>query len=62
MSLYRKLEQRAADEKPIRIGLVGAGKFGSMYLAQVPRTPGVHLAGIADISPAAGSPSVINPR
>jgi predicted homoserine dehydrogenase-like protein len=35
------------------VGLIGAGKFGSMYLAQVPRTPGVHLAGIADLSPGA---------
>ena len=24
-----------------------------MYLAQIPRTPGVHLLGIADLSPAA---------
>jgi predicted homoserine dehydrogenase-like protein len=52
MSLHAKLQQRAAQNKPIRIGLVGAGKFGSMYLAQVPGTPGVHLAGIADLSPA----------
>ena len=37
----------------IRIGLIGAGKFGSMYLAQVPRTPGVHLVAIADLAPAA---------
>ncbi len=51
MNLYTKLQQRAADNKPIRIGLIGAGKFGSMYLAQVPRTPGVHLVGIADLSP-----------
>ena len=51
MSLYAKLQQRAADGKPVRIGLIGAGKFGSMYLAQVPRTPGVHLVGIADLSP-----------
>jgi predicted homoserine dehydrogenase-like protein len=51
MSLYAKLQQRAADNKPIRIGLIGAGKFGSMYVAQIPRTPGVHLAGIADLSP-----------
>ena len=51
MSLYSKLQQRAADHKPIRIGLIGAGKFGSMYLAQVPRTPGVPLVGIADLSP-----------
>lgn len=51
MSLYSKLQQRQAEGKPIRVGLIGAGKFGSMYLAQVPRTPGVHLAAIADLSP-----------
>ena len=51
MSLYNQLRQRAAENRPIRIGLIGAGKFGSMYLAQIPRTPGVHLVGIADLSP-----------
>ena len=51
MSLHRQLQQRAAKGRPIRVGLIGAGKFGSMYLAQVPRTPGVHLAAIADLSP-----------
>ena len=50
MSLYQQLQQRAADNKPIRVALIGAGKFGAMYLAQVPRTPGVHLLGIADLS------------
>jgi predicted homoserine dehydrogenase-like protein len=53
MNLHHKLQARAAEGRPIRIGLIGAGKFGSMYLAQIPRTPGVHLAGIADLSPAA---------
>ncbi len=51
MSLHRKLRQRDAEGRPVRVGLIGAGKFGSMYLAQIPRTPGVHLAGIADLSP-----------
>ena len=51
MSLYSKLQQRQADGRPVRIGLIGAGKFGSMYLAQIPRTPGVHLVGVADLSP-----------
>jgi predicted homoserine dehydrogenase-like protein len=51
MSLYSQLQQRAAENKPIRVGLIGAGKFGSMYLAQIPNTPGVHLAGIADLWP-----------
>jgi predicted homoserine dehydrogenase-like protein len=52
MNLYAKLMKRQADGKPVRIGLIGAGKFGSMYLAQVPKTPGVHLVGIADLNPA----------
>ncbi|MGI4777372.1 MAG: NAD(P)H-dependent oxidoreductase [Janthinobacterium lividum] len=51
MSLHSKLQQREAEGRPVRIGLIGAGKFGSMYLAQVPRTPGVHLVAIADLSP-----------
>ena len=51
MNLYTKLQQRAADQKPIRIGLIGAGKFGSMYLAQIPKTPGVQLVASADLSP-----------
>lgn len=49
MSLFAKLEKR--KENPLRIGVIGAGKFGAMYIAQVPRTPGVHLVGIADLSP-----------
>jgi predicted homoserine dehydrogenase-like protein len=50
VNLYAKLKQR--EQNPLRIGVIGAGKFGAMYIAQVPRTPGVHLVGIADLSPA----------
>lgn len=53
MNLHAKLLQRQAEGRPVRVGLIGAGKFGSMYLAQIPRTPGVQLVGIADLSPAA---------
>ena len=52
MNLYARLCERAAQGRPLRIGLIGAGKFGSMYLAQVPKTPGIHLVGIADLAPA----------
>jgi predicted homoserine dehydrogenase-like protein len=52
MSLFRQLQHRADTRNPIRVGLIGAGKFGSMYLAQVVRTPGVHLVAIADLNPA----------
>ena len=59
MNLYAKLQKRAAAGKPVRIGLIGAGKFGSMYLAQVPRTPGVHLAAIADLNPAGARANLV---
>src|SRR6266850_991734 len=49
MNLYSKLQQRKDD--PLRIGLIGAGKFAAMYLAQVPKTPGIRLVGIADLGP-----------
>ena len=52
MNLHAKLLQREAQGKPLRLGVIGAGKFAAMYLAQVPRTPGVHLVGIADLNPA----------
>src|SRR5689334_2384797 len=49
MNLYAKL--RARKDNPLRIGLIGAGKFAAMYLAQVPKTPGIRLVGIADLAP-----------
>ncbi|BAQ47482.1 MULTISPECIES: NAD(P)H-dependent oxidoreductase [Methylobacterium] len=51
MSLYHKLAARAAAGNPVRIGVIGAGKFGSMFLSQAPRTPGLHVVGIADLDP-----------
>lgn len=52
MSLIQQLRARAAQGKPVRVGVIGAGKFGSMYLSQAPRTPGIHLVAVADLSPA----------
>ncbi len=50
MNLHRMLEEREAAGNPLRVGLIGAGKFGAMYLAQALRTPGMHLLGVADLS------------
>src|SRR3954451_18174074 len=41
--------QREAPRQPIRVGLIGAGKFGAMFLAQARLTPGLHIAGLADL-------------
>jgi predicted homoserine dehydrogenase-like protein len=51
MNLHRLLQQRLAAGRPVRVGLIGAGKFGSMFLAQVPTTPGIEVAAIADLAP-----------
>lgn len=51
MSLHQQLINRQSAGKPIRVGLIGAGKFGSMFLAQAQRTPGMHVLGIADLAP-----------
>ncbi len=49
MNLSTKLAARAAEGKPVRVGLIGAGKFGSMILAQAKHIPGYHIVGIADL-------------
>src|SRR4051812_19594851 len=51
MSLHHLLAARVAAERPVRAALIGAGKFGSMFLSQVPTTPGLEVAAIADLSP-----------
>jgi predicted homoserine dehydrogenase-like protein len=51
MNLHRLLQQRGAAGRPIRVGLIGAGKFGSMFLNQVPTMPGLEIAVIADLDP-----------
>lgn len=51
MFVYQELRARQADSRPVRVGLIGAGKFGSMFLSQVPTTPGLQVAVIADLNP-----------
>ena len=49
MHLSSQLKQRERSNTPIRVALVGAGKFGCMFLAQAGQTPGVHVAAVIDI-------------
>jgi predicted homoserine dehydrogenase-like protein len=51
MNLHRLLQEREAASRPVRVVLIGAGKFGSMYLSQARRTPGIHLLAVADLAP-----------
>lgn len=51
MNLSRLLQKRAAAGKPVTVALIGAGKFGSMFLTQVRSTVGMHLVGLADLMP-----------
>ncbi|MBI5069298.1 MAG: Gfo/Idh/MocA family oxidoreductase [Deltaproteobacteria bacterium] len=51
MNLHALLQERAASRRPLRVVLIGAGKFGSMYLSRVRRTPGLHLLAVADLQP-----------
>ena len=52
MNLFTKLQQHDAANKRIRVGMIGAGKFGTMFLAQAIRLPGIHIVGITDLNPA----------
>jgi len=49
VNLSSKLLARESAGNPVRVGLIGAGKFGTMFLSQVRLTPGMHLVGLADL-------------
>jgi predicted homoserine dehydrogenase-like protein len=51
MNLAKLFGERAESGNPVRVGLIGAGKFGAMFLAQARRTAGMHLLAIADLDP-----------
>ena len=59
MSLYRQLQQRHQEGRPLRVGVIGAGKFGTMFLAQVLRLPGVHVVAVADLNVEAARSNMI---
>jgi predicted homoserine dehydrogenase-like protein len=50
MNLHKLLSDREQESRPIRVGLIGAGRYGTMYLAQANNIPGVHVVAIADIN------------
>ena len=50
MDLYTGLRTRAENGRPVTVGLIGAGKFAAMFLAQARRTRGLHVVAVVDVS------------
>ncbi|MHB1415084.1 MAG: NAD(P)H-dependent oxidoreductase [Chloroflexota bacterium] len=48
--LLQLLATRNEAGRPLRVGLIGAGKFGTMFLSQAAHIPGLHLLGVADVT------------
>jgi predicted homoserine dehydrogenase-like protein len=49
MNLHAMLLTRQAAGRPVTVGLIGAGKFGTMFLAQARMTRGMHVVAVADL-------------
>jgi predicted homoserine dehydrogenase-like protein len=49
MSLYSLLEKRRAINRPVRIGVIGAGTFSSAFLNQARRVAGMQVVSVADL-------------
>ena len=49
MNLNAMLLRRQAEGRPVTVGVVGAGKFGTMFLAQARTTAGMHVVSVADL-------------
>ena len=49
MTLHAKLLERESAGKPVTVGVIGAGKFGTMYLSQARLTAGTHVVAVADL-------------
>jgi predicted homoserine dehydrogenase-like protein len=52
VNLYSKLLERDAAGRPVTVAVIGAGKFGTMFLSQARLTKGLHVAGVADLDTA----------
>jgi predicted homoserine dehydrogenase-like protein len=50
LNLHKMLLERQAQGRPVTVGVVGAGKFGTMFLAQARTTEGMHVVAVADLN------------
>jgi len=49
VNLHTMLLAREAAGRPVTVGVIGAGKFGTMFLAQARATRGLHVVAVADL-------------
>ena len=52
MGYQQMLAELQAQGKPARVGIIGTGKFGTMYVSQVRKVIGCHLVAICELDPA----------
>jgi predicted homoserine dehydrogenase-like protein len=50
MNLHTLLLERESQNRPVTAGLIGAGKFGTMFLSQARLTRGLHVVAVADLN------------
>ena len=50
MFLEKKINELIDNKKTVNVTLIGAGKFGSMFLSQVPYTKGLNVFTICDLN------------
>src|SRR2546423_15619000 len=50
MNLHALLLEREAAGRPVTVGVIGAGKFGTMFLSQARLTRGLHVVAVADLN------------
>ncbi len=51
MNFYTMFQRRASEGRPVKVGVIGAGKFSAMFLSQAHLVPGLQVMGIAELEP-----------
>ncbi len=51
MNLHSLLRNQEKSNIPVRVGIIGAGKFATMFMSQIIRTPGMRLRAVCDLMP-----------
>jgi predicted homoserine dehydrogenase-like protein len=59
MSLYELLDQRVSRQKPVRVGVIGAGTFASAFFSQARQVAGIQITAVADLDVAKAQEALI---